>query len=187
MANYDFSSGYKKIYSFINRLLITGLITIVSLIFFKKNSTLKQSFYNNFLSFNFDFAFVNDFYKEYFGGVLPFGNFLSSTSTVFSESSLVYSDASSYLDGVSLSVGKDYLVPLLDSGLVVFMGEKDGYGKTVIVQQSNGIDVWYSNLNSFNVNLYEYVSKGEFIGNCNDNLYLVFKKDGKVLDYTKYI
>ena len=148
---------------------------------------LKQSFYDNFLSYNFDFAFINDLYKEHFGGVLPFSNLFSSTATVFNENSLVYSEASSYLDGVSLSVGEDYLVPLIDSGLVVFVGDKDGYGKTVIVQQSNGIDVWYSNLNSIDISLYEYVSKGSFIGNCSDNLYLVFKKDGNVLDYKKYI
>ena len=36
--------------------------------------------------------------------------------------------------------------------------------------------------------MYDYVSKGSFIGEVNgDNLYLVFQKDGKFLDYKKYV
>ena len=50
-----------------------------------------------------------------------------------------------------------------------------------------GVDIWYSNMNDISVDMYEYVSKGGFIGNCRDNLVLVFKKDGKVIDYKKYI
>lgn len=105
---------------------------------------------------------------------------------VFNEK-LVYDSSSSYLDGVSLNVSSDYLVPSLDSGLVVFIGEKEGYGKTVIIEDSKGVDIWYSNLSSVNVKLYSYVSNGEYIGSCNELLYLVFKKDGNVLDYKKYI
>lgn len=43
-------------------------------------------------------------------------------------------------------VSNNYLVPTLESGIVVFMGEKEGYGKTIIIEQINGIDVWYSNI-----------------------------------------
>ena len=52
----------------------------------------------------------------------------------------------SYKDGVSLSVTDDYLVPSQLGGIVVFVGEKEGYGKTVVVQQYNGIDLWYGNI-----------------------------------------
>lgn len=74
------------------------------------------------------------------------------------------------------------------SGLVVFIGEKEGYGNTVIIQQANGIDLWYGNIESVNVKLYDYVETGVLIGTTlNDNLYLVYKKDGEVLDYQNYI
>lgn len=146
---------------------------------------MKQFFYDNFLSDNFDFAYFNSLYKKYFGSLIPFDG-IGSVSPVFSEK-LIYTDFSSYLDGVSLSVGDNYTVPSLNSGLVIFVGEKDGYGKTVIVQQSDGVDVWYSNLDSVSVKLYEYVSDGGFIGNCSGNLFLVFKKDGNVLDYKDFI
>ena len=171
---------------FLNRFLITGLITVICLIVFKKNVYLKNSFYDNVLDVNFNFSYFNNLYQKYFGSVLPFGEFFSDTEPVFSES-LVYSDISSFLDGASLSVGSDYLVPSLDNGLVVFVGDKGEYGNTVIIKNGDGIDVWYSNLKYIDVSMYEYVSSGSLIGSCDDNLYLVFKKDGNVLDYKKYI
>lgn len=171
---------------FLNRFLITGLITIICLIVLKSNSFLKDSFYNKVLNVNFNFAYVNDLYGRYFGGVLPFSDFFSETTTVFNET-LSYDGYSSYLDGVSLNVSSNYLVPSLDSGLVVFVGEKEGYGNTVIVETVSGVDMWYSNMSSISVDMYEYVSRGDFLGNCDNNLYLVFKKDGNVLDYQEYI
>ena len=81
----------------------------------------------------------------------------------------------------------DYLVPALDSGIVIFLGDKEGYGKTVIIQQENGIDVWYSNLKEINLQLYDYIKDGSLIGSVDEKLYLVFIKDGEILDYQKYI
>jgi stage IV sporulation protein FA len=171
---------------FLNKFLISSLLTIICMIFLRKNVLFYNFFRDNILSVNFNFASVNDLYNKYFGGVLPLKNFFSDSSLVFNEK-LSYSGYEGYLDGVSLDVIDDYLVPSLDTGLVVFIGDKEGYGDTVIVQQANGIDVWYSNMSSINVNMYEYVSKGNFIGNCSSKLVLVFKKDGKVLDYNEYI
>lgn len=172
--------------NFINRVLITGLITIISLILFKKNASFKKYFNDNVLSVNFSFASINNLYTRYFGGTLPFKGIIPDPVPVFSEK-LSYSGVSDYLDGVSLDVVGDYLVPSINDGLVVFIGEKEGYGNTVIIEGSDGVDIWYSNMSSISVSLYEYVGEGSFIGNCSDSLYLVFKKDGNVLDYKKYI
>jgi len=177
------SSFFSKI---LNRVLITGVLTISCMIFIKRDSSFKDFFYDKVIGVNFDFAYVNSVYHKYFGGVLPFSDLFNSTEPVFNES-LVYSDSVNYLDGVSLTVKDDYLVPSIDSGLVIFVGEKEGYGNTVIIQGINGVDVWYGNLNNIDVSLYEYVSKGVIVGGCSNNLYMVFKKDGNVLDYQKYI
>ena len=89
---------------------------------------------------------------------------------------------------LELKVDKNYMVPALDSGIVVFIGDKEDYKDTVIVQQANGIDVWYSNVSVDNLKLYDYIEKGSLIGEVKtDSLYMVFKKDGKVLDYKDYI
>ncbi|MBP3920015.1 MAG: M23 family metallopeptidase [Bacilli bacterium] len=176
-----------KIYSFFNRLLITCVLTLGILIMSKKSELFKTKFYSNVYETNFNFAKINDIYKSYFGNAIPFSDFYKDkTELVFNEK-LDYGEITPYLDGASLSVSNNYLVPSLDKGLVIFIGEKEGYGNTVIVQGINGVDIWYSNITNVNVNLYQYISKGSLIGNAENNLYLVFKKDGNVLDYKEYI
>ena len=124
-------------------------------------------------------------YEKYFGKPIPIDNLIKE-EMVFNEK-LVYSSKESYKDGVSLSVTDDYLVPSQLGGIVVFVGEKEGYGKTVVVQQYNGIDLWYGNMENINVELYDYIEKGSLIGSVNKKLYLVYKKNGKVLDYNEQI
>ena len=92
-----------------------------------------------------------------------------------------------FKDGVSINIATDESINSIDSGIVVFMGEKEGYGNTLIIQQSNGVDVWYGNMETFNVNLYDYVSKGLSLGTSSNNLYLVFQKNEEFLDYKEFI
>lgn len=160
---------------------IVIIITLVSLILIKQNQTIKNIVYDNVYDKNISFAYINKIYKKYFGN----NDFLENKlniKPVFSEK-LVYTDKYKYLDGISLSVDNDYLIPSIDSGLVIFTGTKEGYGNVVIVEQVDGIDVWYGNLTNINVKLYDYIDKGSLIGNCDDNLYLVFKRNGEILDY----
>lgn len=59
------------------------------------------------------------------------------------------------------------------------MGEKEEYGQTVIVQQVNGIDVWYSNVDTSNISLYQYLTKGNLLGRQSLIIYIwYFKKMG---------
>ena len=52
----------------------------------------------------------------------------------------------------------------------------------------NGINTEYSNINASNYKLYDYVEKGKLLGEVDGNkLYLSFEKEGKYLDYKKYI
>jgi len=176
-----------KIFEFVNRLCITVILTLLTLIVLKSNSKLKQGFYKEVYEKNFSFSEVNEIYKKYFGSSIPFKDFFVSSTPVFNEK-LTYLEANKYMDGVKLSVIDKYLVPNQLSGLVVFIGEKEGYGNTVIIQQANGIDLWYGNIEIVNVKLYDYVEQGDLIGNTKDtNLYLVYKKDGEVLNYEDYI
>ena len=72
--------------------------------------------------------------------------------------------------------------------MVVFIGKKEGYGNTIIVQQVNGVDLWYGNINNSNVKLYDYIEKGEILGDTlNNDLYLVYKKEGSTVNYEEYI
>ena len=46
--------------------------------------------------------------------------------------------------------------------------------------------MWYSNVTT-NLKMYDYIEKGTNIGEANNTLYLVFKKDGDILNYEDYI
>jgi stage IV sporulation protein FA len=177
-----------SLYGFISKLLITIILTLITLILLKSNNKLKTFFYNKVYDNNISFATINKWYENHFGSSIPFKELVEKDTKAVFNNKLEYSKKEKYLDGVKLSVDKNYLVPILESGMVVYIGKKEGYGNTVIVQQVNGVDVWYGNINNPNVKLYDYVEKGKLLGDVkNNNLYLVFKKDGKVLSYEKNI
>ena len=101
--------------------------------------------------------------------------------------SLTYKDITEYKDGFSLNVGKNYLMTTLKSGLIVFVGEKEGYGNTIIIQGIDGVNIWYSHINLVDYSLYDYVEEGTFLGEATeDNIYLVFSKDGNYIGYEEY-
>ena len=158
---------------------------LIILILIKANSNFKNEFYKQVYSNNISFTYVKKLYNKYIGDTEIFDKVVK-TETVFSEK-LVYKSKEKYLDGVNLSIDKNYLVPINESGIVVFIGEKEGYGNTVIIQRIDGIDEWYGNVYNVNIKLYDYVKKGNLLGEASNNLYLVYKKDGNVLNYEEYI
>jgi stage IV sporulation protein FA len=171
-----------------SNLCICTIIVLVVLILSKAYPNFKDNFYKHVFEKNISFASINEKYKKIFGSSIPFENlFTKNTQTVFN-SKIEYSEANKYKDGVKLTVADNYLVPVLKNGLVVFIGQKEEYGNTVIIQQADGIDVWYSNLESINVKMYDYVKSGDFLGEVTSNyFYLIFKKEGNVLNYQDYI
>ena len=71
--------------------------------------------------------------------------------------------------------------------MVVFIGDKENYGKTVIIESLEGIDYWYCNIHNTSLKLYDYVEKGTLVGEVQNDLYMVFSKDGNYLNYEEYI
>lgn len=177
----------KFVKSFIIKIMVCAIIFLSALITIKAKPALKSTIYHYTYEDNVSFAKINNLYQKYFGNVLPFDNIAPDTELVFRET-LKYDEISLYKDGAKLNVTDNYLIPVLESGIVVFVGEKENYGNTVIVQQINGIDVWYGNVNTGNIKLYDYVEKGSLLSETNGNyMYLVFQKEGKFLDYKEYI
>lgn len=168
------------------RVLITIIVTLILLIGFKMNNNFKKTFYRYVYEENFPFSVVKNFLQDKFGTSLTFDKIVTDEE-VFNEK-LSYKDKSLYHDGVKLTVSSEYMIPSLESGIVVYIGEKENYKQVVIVQQMNGVDVWYGNIKQANVKLYDYVEKGSLIGQVdNKTLYLVFQKEGKFVDYQSYL
>lgn len=164
---------------FLFKLLIVTIITLLCLIGIKKSNNIKEVIYNNVYDKNISFANINKYYKKYFGSL---DIFKENTKPVFNEK-LEYTKKEEKDGVLKLFVKDNYLIPNLESGLVTFIGKKDGYGKVVIVEDINGINTWYGNLNNINVKLYDYIEKGSLIGDCDNYLYLIHKKDNKIVNY----
>lgn len=177
----------KNVRNFITRALITVIIFLIGMILVKSDSSIKNGILKQVYDTNFKFTKIKSVYEKYFGNILSVDKLAIDEKQVFQES-LSYQKANSYLDGVKLKVSENYMVPVLESGIVIFMGEKDGYGNTVVVEQVDGIDVYYSNISTDGIELYDYVEKGKLLGEAQDEkLYLVFQKDGSYLNYKEYI
>lgn len=173
--------------SIISKTLISGIILLSCLCLVKINPSFKSWINKNVYQVNFSFAEVNEIYKKYFGNIFPLDNLTTEVSPVFNEQ-LVYSNKESYKEGVKLTVKNNYLVPVIESGIIVFMGNKDNYGKTIIVQQINGIDLWYVGVENTNLKMYDYIEKGSLLGESISNeIYLYYQKEGEFVDYQEYL
>jgi len=177
----------KSIRKVLNKVLITIIIFLIGMIAVKKNPHLKETLKENVYEKSFKFTKTKNLYEKYFGNILSLDKVIKEEQPVFSEK-LTFEKSESYQNGVKLKVTDNYMVPILESGIVVFIGEKENYGNTVIIEQIDGIDTFYSNISINDIKLYDYMEKGELLGEAKDNkLYLSFQKDGKYLDYQKYL
>lgn len=176
-----------KLKSFFNKILILVVLFLINLIAMKSNTNYKNFIYEKVFNNNFSFTKVKEFYNKYLGGVETLDGIVNNSTSVFNET-LAYNSKSIYYDGVKLEVSTSYLVPVINEGLVVFIGEKENYGSTIIIQGIDGVEIWYGNMANTSVKLYDYVEKGTLLGEVKNNtLYLVYSKDGKVLNYEEYL
>ena len=177
----------KSVKKFINKCLLLLVIFLFGMILVKSNKDYKNFILENIYNKNIKFTKFKSMYQKYFGNILSIDKIVKEEKSVFNEK-LNYKKASVYKDGAVLRVSNNLMVPVLESGVVVYKGKKDDYGNVIIIEQVDGVDVFYGNIKNDNINLYDYVEKGELLGEVSGNkLYLVFQKDGKYLDYKEFI
>ena len=174
---------YKKLKVLLSRFLIGVIFFLVSIIFTNlsdKNLLFyKEHVFRDTLPFN----NIKNWYEDKFGKIIPDNN---NVQTVFDEK-LIYKEIKDYKDGEELLVVDKSLVNSMASGVVVFIGNKDDYGNTLIIQGVDGYDIWYGNIENTSYRLYDYVEKGSVIGNTiDDKLYLVISKDKNYIKYEDY-
>ena len=177
----------KYLRSLILRSLTVIVIFLILAILSKTSHNYKDLIVTNIYEKNISFAKIKKFYTKYLGGIEPLDKVVDNEITVFNEK-LDYDSESIYHDGVKLVVDKNYLVPILKEGMVIFIGEKENYGNVIIIEGVDGVTIWYGNMEKTTVKLYDYVNAGTYLGTTKDNiLYLVYQKDGKFLDYKEYL
>lgn len=172
----------KYIKSLLVRVLLSIIFILVVSIFVNYSNKNLLLFKNYFYDTAFNFSGVTKVYNKYFGKVFP-----TTTEPVIPvDKELNYSSVNTYKDGAALS--DVTAVYPFKSGIVVFIGQKEEYGDTVIIQGMDGIDYWYSNVENINVKLYDYIEANTIISNAKENtLYVLFMKDEKFLNYEEYL
>jgi len=176
----------KYLRNLITRTLLSIILIISVSIFIKLNSNNKNLIDEYLFKDSLEFTKINNWYQKNIGKIIP--EVKDNTSLVFSSEDLIKSEYTKYNDGIKLSMDKGNPVSLINGGIVIFIGDKEEYGNTLILQGNNGIDYWYGGITNVNVNLYDYLEKDTLIGETKENyMYLVLQKDGKYINYEEYI
>lgn len=175
----------KRKYKFVNKLLVLGILFVGVLITVKVNPTAANWVKTHVYMDNFSFAQIENWYNKYIGGIFSSND--DEVTQVFS-GTIPYTSLEPYYDGVRLKVSSGSVVESLLSGIIVSIGETVHYGNTIVVEQVDGVSVWYGNVDISDVKLYDYVEKGQILGmSRSEDLYLVLMKDGAYLNYQDYV
>ena len=174
-----------KVIKFVNKTLMAIFLGLVFLIVMEYSPKFKSFMQDDVLDKNFSFGFLGKLYDKYFGEVLPKTS--DNVVKVFNEK-IEYSNKEKYLNGYKLTVTDNYLVPVIKSGVVVFIGEKEDYGNVVTIEGEDGTTITYGNIKNTDIKLYSYLQKGEFLGEAISNyIYLIIQKNGEYLDIETYL
>ena len=185
------SKSNPKIQKYLSNLLSKFLLSIiflmVSIILIKSNSNIKTFYQEDILTKQINFTKFNNFYTKYFGNILPDYTVPSIPTQMASNTEFDYNNGTPYLNGTKLETTENYPVPIITSGIIVFLGEKDSLGPTCIVQCVDGIDIWYSHIDTSSLNLYDYVTEGKILAPTEDDYYyLTIDSNGNYLTYDTY-
>lgn len=169
----------------VTRVLVSVIFILISTIYINWSDITKENFKQAVFGTNLSFTTINNWYEKQFGKVLPLD--FPSIDTPVNNITNEVGEIKKYQDGVMAKVGKESIVNALNSGIVVFLGEKENYGNVVIVQGIDGVDIWYGNITNVDISLYDYVEKNSLLGSASDDyIYFVIQKDGNYLDYEEY-
>lgn len=171
-----------KLKLLISRILLAIIFFLVSIIYTNYSDKNLLLYKEYVLTESMPFVKIKSWYEDIFGEVLPHDN----THMVGTSDELLISHIENYYDGEALSTNNN-LLNAFSSGVVVFLGEKENYGNTIIIQGIDGYDIWYGNIDNISVKLYDYIEKDTLLGEIKDRkLYLVIKKNNEYIKYEEY-
>ncbi|MDY5873895.1 MAG: peptidoglycan DD-metalloendopeptidase family protein [Bacilli bacterium] len=177
----------KYLSNLLSKFLLSIIFLMVSIILIKSNSNIKTFYQEDILTKQINFTKFNDFYTKYFGNILPDYTVPSAPTQMASNTEFDYNNGTPYLNGTKLETTENYPVPIITSGIIVFLGEKDSLGPTCIVQGIDGVDIWYSHIDTSSLNLYDYVTEGKILAPTESNyFYLTIDSNGNYLTYDTY-
>ena len=176
----------KYVKGLLSRSLFAIIFVLGSIIFTNISDSNKELYQKYVLEDSLEFTKINELYQNIFGTVDITKDNHSDAETVFG--SITYTNIESFKNGSKLTVGMNEVVSAITSGIVVFIGEKDELGNTIIIQGNDGVDIWYSNITDTDIKVYDYVEAGSILGTSNsEDIYLTISKDGQFMSYEEYM
>lgn len=177
-----YSNNSNSLSIILTKLLLSIIFLMLSTILIKSNDNIKNFYKEEVFTNQVEFSKFNNIYNKYFGSILP--SFTTKSEEVFNESNDTVV-LEKYLNGTKIFISSGTFNSL-NSGIIVFLGEKEELGNTCIVEGVDGVNIWYSNINTDNLTLYDYLSKDTPINSLSDNIVVTIDKNGTYLDYEEY-
>lgn len=199
---------FRKEVFFFKILASVLLFLAMAILFRNQSATLApaRDFVTKSMDNDFKFAVVSKWYEDKFGkplALLPFSqnNQASKTQPVQTELAVpamgkILENFQKNGQGIMIETEKGTAVQVIKDGFVRFAGVKNGLGKTVIVQHSDGTETWYGNLADIKVSLYEYIKNRTVVGTVSTSpgedktkgkYYFAIKKGDNFVDPSKVI
>ncbi|WP_179301827.1 M23 family metallopeptidase [Neobacillus jeddahensis] len=166
----------KEVFFF--KILASVLLFLMVAILFRNHAVTfepAREFVASQMDKDFKFATVANWYENKFGkplALLPFSDDdQSGKKEVVQEGNFSVPAMGKILEnfekngqGIMIETGKGAAVQSINDGNVMFVGVKDGIGKTVVIQHPDKSETWYGNLDEVKVKLYEYIDKRTVVG-----------------------
>lgn len=176
---------WKYIKGLISRTLIAVIFVLGSIIFTNISAKNKELYQKYVLEDSLEFTKINELYQRLFGSV-DITKKDNDSEVVFGN--ITYTNIEPFKNGSKLTIGMNEVVNVITSGIVVFIGEKDDLGNTIIIQGNDGVDIWYSNITDTDIKVYDYLESGNILGTSNsDDIYITISKDGEFISYEEYM
>ena len=176
---------WKYIKGLISRTLIAVIFVLGSIIFTNISAKNKELYQKYVLEDSLEFTKINELYQSLFGSV-DITKKDNDSEVVFGN--ITYTNIEPFKNGSKLTIGMNEVVNVITSGIVVFIGEKDDLGNTIIIQGNDGVDIWYSNITDTDIKVYDYLESGNILGTSNsDDIYITISKDGEFISYEEYM
>jgi stage IV sporulation protein FA len=191
---------FRKEVFFFKLLASACLFLIIGILFRNESETLEpaRNFVEQSFEKDFQFAAVADWYEKKFGKPLALFPMPEEKNKSEKDGSQHYAlpatgrileDFEVSGQRVVIETEKDAAVEAVEEGWVRFVGEKEGFGKTVVIQHADKSESWYGNLSEFSVGLYDFIEKGKKVGTVTNkdagekgSFYFAIKKDENFID-----
>lgn len=161
--------------AFVFKSIVAAVLFFSVAILFRLDAVFLQSpkeWVSDAVTEEFQFASVNQWYQEKFGDPLAFLPQAPNSEEAIPASAQLALPVNGTIresfqkngQGILIETPQEENVHASGKGYVIFAGQKDKTGKTVIIQHADGSKSYYGFLANLNVNQYEYVGIGKVIG-----------------------